>query len=136
MSNASHGEEPAHEDLGHAVPLRILLATWGTLVVLTIVTVGAAYLDLGSMNILVALLIAVVKSSVVALFFMHLWWDKPFHSIVFVSATLFVMLFITFALIDTKEYGDSKIPAYAPEMELAAPTVNGAVAPATDAGGH
>jgi len=62
----------------------------------------------------VALAVAVVKSTLVALFFMHLRWDKPFNAIVFISALLFVFLFITFALLDTKEYRPAMIPGYAP----------------------
>ena len=50
--------------------------TWFTvyiaLVLLTGVTVLVSYVNLGLMNVVVALLIASVKASLVALFFMHL----------------------------------------------------------------
>ena len=39
--------------------------------VLTVVTVGAALIDLGSLNIVVAIAIAIVKATLVILFFMH-----------------------------------------------------------------
>jgi hypothetical protein len=35
---------------------------------------------------------------------MHLRWDRPFNSIVFVSSLLFVSLFISIALLDKSEY--------------------------------
>lgn len=124
MSNPSGaGDGHDHEEgLGHPVPMRILLGTWGALVALTVITVAATYVDLGELNIFIALGIAVVKTTFVALFFMHLRWDKPFHSIVFVSAALFVMLFISLALLDTTQYAGEKIPGYAPEIEAAAQT--------------
>ncbi|MGQ0720920.1 MAG: cytochrome C oxidase subunit IV family protein [Candidatus Eiseniibacteriota bacterium] len=116
-SSHSHGEAGhEHGSVGHIVPLRILFGTWAALIVLTVVTVGSTYIDLGDLNIVIALLIAVVKSAFVVLFFMHLKYDKPFHAIVFVSATLFVMLFISLALMDSKEYLPSKIPGYASEL--------------------
>ena len=103
----------------HVVPLRVLLATWGALLVLTALTVAAASLDLGSLNIVVALGIAVLKSTVVALYFMHLRYDRPFHAIAFIVALLFVFLFITFALLDTQQYRPDLIPGYAPAIEEA-----------------
>ncbi|MEZ5063735.1 MAG: cytochrome C oxidase subunit IV family protein [bacterium] len=109
-----------HADTAHAVPLRILLGTWGALIFLTWATVAVTNFQLGPLNIVVALGIAVIKSTLVALFFMHLRWDKPFNAIVFVSALLFVFLFITFALLDTKQYQPTLIPGYAPDMPAAA----------------
>jgi cytochrome c oxidase subunit 4 len=103
----------------HVVPLRVLLATWGALLVLTVLTVVAAGIDLGSLNIVVALGIAVLKATVVALYFMHLRYDRPFHAIAFIVALLFVFLFITFALLDTQQYRPDLIPGYAPAIEEA-----------------
>ena len=103
----------------HVVPLRILVATWAALLVLTVITVAAAKVNLGSLNIVVALGIAVLKSSVVALYFMHLRYDRPFHAIAFIVALLFVFLFITFALIDTQHYRPELIPGYAPAIDEA-----------------
>ena len=57
---------------GHGTGYRIYVAVWGGLIVLTGATVGVSYIDLGILNIVVALLIASAKASLVALFFMHL----------------------------------------------------------------
>jgi cytochrome c oxidase subunit 4 len=35
---------------------------------------------------------------------MHLRWDRPFNSIIFVSSILFVALFISVTLLDKSEY--------------------------------
>ena len=56
---------------GHVAPLKTYFATFGALMVLTGVTVGAAFVDLGPMNIVVALGIAALKGSLVVLYFMH-----------------------------------------------------------------
>jgi len=45
---------------------------FAALVALTLVTIAVAMIDLGPLNIAVALLIAVTKASLVAVFFMHL----------------------------------------------------------------
>ena len=50
----------------------IYLVVWGGLVVLTGLAVAVSYLNLGVMNIVVALLIASAKATLVALYFMHL----------------------------------------------------------------
>ena len=45
-----------------------------------------------------------MKASLVALYFMHLRYDRPFNAIVFVTALFFVMLFVGIALTDTAAY--------------------------------
>ena len=85
-------------------PLRILIGTGVALLFLTWVTVFVAKFDMGEMNIYVALSVAVVKATLVAMFFMHLRWDRPFNTLVFIGSLVFVMLFIAIALTDTAEY--------------------------------
>ncbi len=75
--------------------------------VLTILTVSATAIDLGpNMNLLVAMVIATIKAALVCLFFMHLKYDKPLHTIAFLTALLFALLFVSFALMDSSEYQD------------------------------
>ena len=87
-----------HQGVGHVVPLPLLFGVLGILLVLTVLTVAVTYVDLGHFNLLVAMLIAVVKASFVALYFMHLRWDRPFNSIVLISALCLVALFVFLAL--------------------------------------
>jgi cytochrome c oxidase subunit 4 len=57
---------------GHfIVPVRTYLAVFGLLMLGTLVTVQAAFVDLGPFNAAVALAIAVFKATIVVLFFMH-----------------------------------------------------------------
>ena len=100
----------------HVVPMRVLLAVWAALVVLSVVTVAATGVDLGSLNLWLAMAIATLKASLVLLYFMHMRYDAPFNAVIFVAALLFVMLFVSFALIDTAAYQPEMIPGYAPGM--------------------
>ena len=108
--------EHDHGNPGHIVPNRIMIATGIALLFLTAITVWIASIDLGEANIYVALGIAVLKGTLVALIFMHLRWDRPFNQIVFVGALCFVALFIGLAMTDTAEYQDDIIPGDAPRV--------------------
>ena len=55
----------------HIVPLKIYYVIFGTLLVLTAVTVAVAYVDLGPFNTVVAVAIACFKAMIVVLYFMH-----------------------------------------------------------------
>lgn len=104
MSEATgHGD---HHDngMGHAVPWPILVGVFVALLGLTFLTVAVTYVDLGPLNIVIALGVATIKAALVVLFFMHLFWDKPLNSIVFVLTIAFVGVFLAFTIIDTKQY--------------------------------
>ncbi len=113
---ASTGE-PARQALGHVVPVRILVAVCGALLLLTYLTVAATGFEMGVLNLWIALVIATIKASLVALYFMHLRYDQPFHAIVFITALLFVALFVGLALMDTVQYRADLIPGYAPALQ-------------------
>ena len=89
----------AHDEQAHHVPYRTYVNIWATLVVLTGITVGAAYTDLKHLAILTAVLIATVKSTLVALYFMHLRWEKRIfaYMVVAVLVTYGIFLGLTFA---------------------------------------
>ena len=101
-TGTTHGAQ--HHALAHPVPLPLLFAVFGALAVLTVITYTATWLQLGSFNIWLALLIAVVKAGLVALYFMHLRWDSPFNAVVLIASLFFVALFIGIAVLDAKEY--------------------------------
>ncbi|HEX5041962.1 MAG TPA: cytochrome C oxidase subunit IV family protein [Candidatus Polarisedimenticolaceae bacterium] len=118
-----------HAQVGHVVSLRVLFGVWGALVVLTIVTVAVTYIPaelLGPFTLWVALLIAGVKAALVALYFMHLRWDRPLNGIVMAISIGFVILFVGGALTDTAEYQGDMIPGYAPGMQGKQPKAEGA----------
>jgi cytochrome c oxidase subunit 4 len=121
----SHSDGHGHGHAGarpgelqvHAVPIWLLLAVFGALLVLTVMTVLVTKFDFGNFNIYVALAIAVVKATLVALYFMHLRWDAPFNSIVLFSALVFVAIFIGTTITDSSEY---KVNYNPPANSLAA----------------
>jgi cytochrome c oxidase subunit 4 len=101
MSSNDH----AHGGLAHIMPKKVLLGVWGALMLLTALTVSAHAVDFGpGFNLMVAMGIATVKATLVVLFFMHLLYDRGFHTIVLLTSLLFVFLFVSFALMDSGQY--------------------------------
>jgi len=101
-----------HDDhgLAHVATVKVLLTTITALLILTIATVGATAWDFGrDLNLVIAMVIATIKATLVCMYFMHLRYDKPFHAIAFVSAFLFAILFVGFALMDRGTYLDQII---------------------------
>jgi cytochrome c oxidase subunit 4 len=101
----------------HIVPPRVLLAVFASLIVLTALTYGVTYVDLGALNLWVAIGIAALKATLVALWFMHLRYDRLFHGFVFLAAIAFVFLFIGLAMMDTAAYRPDVIPDFAPSIQ-------------------
>jgi len=108
----SHATAQHHEEhsIAHPVPLWLLFAVFGALLVLTVITVAVASFDFGDLNIWVALGIAVIKVGLVALFFMHLRWDAPFNGVIMICSFLFVALFIGITILDSHEYAPNYVP--------------------------
>ena len=107
VSSAPHADNSGGHDahsLAHPMPLKILGGVLAALLFLTWLTVAATWWDLGPWNIWIALLIAAVKGGLVALFFMHLRYDSPFHGVILLAALLFVAIFIAITLTDTTNY--------------------------------
>lgn len=65
----------AHDSGHHLQPYRVYIFVFIALVVFTVFTVVAAGIDLGGLNVPLALAIACVKASLVGLFFMHLRFE-------------------------------------------------------------
>lgn len=85
---------------GHIISYRTLLATLLLLLVLTGVTVGASYVDLGPLNVWVALGIASLKGSLVLLIFMHMKFEGILLRISFISTIGFLAIMIGFTFWD------------------------------------
>jgi cytochrome c oxidase subunit 4 len=81
---------------GHISPKSTYYTIFGALMVLTVVTVGAAFTDLGIFNFPVALAIAITKATLVILFFMHAKYSSQLTKL-FVG-TAFFFLFILLGL--------------------------------------
>ncbi len=105
---AAHTDDHGHDDHGahehHGPSLLFLAVIFVVLMFLTLVTVGVTVFDFGyQLNLVVALVIAFVKATLVGLYFMHLRWDPPIFGFTLAASLGFVTLFIVFSLIDTSE---------------------------------
>lgn len=89
--------------MGHVVPGQVLFGVFVALLALTGLTVAATWVDLGPANLLIAVGIATVKAILVALFFMHLWYDHPFYGLIFTVGLLFLALFLGLTLVDVRQ---------------------------------
>ncbi|MCP4686114.1 MAG: oxidase [bacterium] len=89
----------------HILPLQTYLGIGSALLILTVVTVWVATIDLGPINLLVAMIIAAAKASLVALFFMHLKYDNKLYAVILLGALLFLAAFVVFTMFDTMDRG-------------------------------
>lgn len=83
-------DEAHHDDHGTGRYWKI----YGILLVFTALTVWTGRMDLGVMNIWVAMAIATTKATLVALFFMHLYDGGGINRLVFSVSILFVFVLL------------------------------------------
>jgi cytochrome c oxidase subunit 4 len=92
MSENQHAHEPGHEPHEHhIVPPTVYITILAILLVMTGVTVGASYIDMGVFNPIVAIAIGVFKATLVVLFFMHVKYSTKLTKLT-VGAGIFTFL--------------------------------------------
>ncbi len=96
QAHATHSAHPVDAK----AEARGYLLTLIALLILTLITVGASYIDFGQGNVVIALAIATMKATLVGLFFMHLAHDRPVNGLIAVAGFIFLGLFLMFDLID------------------------------------
>ena len=85
----------------HLVSVKINVTVWLVLLVLTGVTTGVAFIDLGPLNTIVALVIATCKALLVVLIFMHVKYASDrLIKVVVISAIFFLILLLGLSLAD------------------------------------
>ncbi len=84
----------------HLMSYTTLGLVLAVLLLLTGVTVGVSYLDLGVLNVPLTLAIASAKVSLVLLFFMHLKYEGQAIKISFISTICFLAIMISFTFWD------------------------------------
>ncbi|MGH8069670.1 MAG: cytochrome C oxidase subunit IV family protein [Candidatus Entotheonellia bacterium] len=82
------------------VARQLYYRVFATLLGLTLLTIGAAFLDLGRLNTIIALTIAVGKALLVMLFFMHLRYSSGLTWIVLGAGAFWLGLLLTITLSD------------------------------------
>ena len=101
---------------GHISPKSTYLTIFGALMVLTAVTIGAAFIDLGVLNFPLALAIAVFKGSLVVLFFMHVKYSSQLTKLVVATAFFFLIILFGLTLTDYLSRGWQTFPIAAVEI--------------------
>ncbi|MGH7802009.1 MAG: cytochrome C oxidase subunit IV family protein [Thermodesulfobacteriota bacterium] len=71
MDTKAHAEDT----INHITPYRTYVWIWVALMIFTAITVGVSYFHFGIFNVVVALTVASIKASLVALYFMHLKFE-------------------------------------------------------------
>ena len=92
----------------HIVPTRVYYIIFTILMVCTAITVAVAFVDLGPMNTVVALSIAVFKAVLVVLFFMHVKYSTAMVRLTVIAAILFLL---TLFGITWSDYWARRVPA-------------------------
>ena len=92
-------EENIHEEQ-HIMSYTLLGGVLLSLLILTVVTVGISYIDMGFFNVPMALLVATTKSTLVLVFFMHLKYEGKLIVISFTSTVVVLCVLISFTFWD------------------------------------
>ena len=90
---------------GHVSPIRTYLTIFGALMVLTLVTVLAAYVNLGAFNPVVAMAIAIFKATLVVLYFMHVKYSSRLTKLVVLTGIFFLVILLGETMMDYASRG-------------------------------
>ena len=87
-------------DAHHVPSLKLYFAVFGILMVGTALTVLVAFYDLGPLNNVMMLTIAIVKALFVILYFMHVRWSSRLTWVVAASGFFWLLIMFTFTMTD------------------------------------
>jgi cytochrome c oxidase subunit IV len=96
----NHADNEHFAPESHISPISLYVGIWATLMVCTGLTVFAASVDLGVFNIVVALLIATLKGTLVVLFFMHLRYSTKLTMVTVIAALFWLFIMFSLTLTD------------------------------------
>jgi cytochrome c oxidase subunit 4 len=84
----------------HIVPTRVYYTVYAILMLCTYLTVQIAFFDLGALNVVAALTIAVLKAALVVLFFMHVKYGSRLTWAVVFGSVFWLAILLTLTLND------------------------------------
>ena len=120
--SAGHAHAPhahASHGAGHISPVSMYITIFLALMVLTGVTVGAAYIDLGAFNFAVAMVIAAFKASLVVWYFMHVKYQSRLTKLTLATGLFFLAILLGMMLIDyTSRNFTPMLPGTGPDSEI------------------
>ncbi len=88
------------EQVSHVEPKKLYISIWIILLCFTALTTGVAFIDLGSLNTVVALAIAICKAGIVVLFFMHARHSEKLVRVVIGVAIFWLLILIVISTTD------------------------------------
>jgi len=88
------------ESVGHIVPAKLYVLIWAVLMAMTLTTVLVSLVEIGPFNVVVALVIATIKATLVVLFFMHLRYSPKLTMATVVAAMFFLFLLLGLTMTD------------------------------------
>ncbi len=99
-----------HNEQHHIVPKSVYFAVFITLIAMTWVTAWVSTVDLGRLNIFVALSIAIFKASLVILFFMHVKYGTKLTKFTVLAGLYWLVLLLFIAMCDLWTRGWMGVP--------------------------
>jgi cytochrome c oxidase subunit IV len=106
----------------HIVPVKTYIGIFVTLLCLTALTTGVAFIDLGAMNTVIALVIAATKMLLVMLVFMHLKYSSKLTKLAVLAAFFWLALLLTLTFSDVFSRNWTPIPSgWGPSISVPAP---------------
>jgi cytochrome c oxidase subunit 4 len=133
----------------HILPLKVYMGVFAALMVLTVATVALYRIDPGHLanslgisanlirpiNMILSMIIATTKATLVAMIFMHLFFDNKLYMLLFLGSLLFLTVFIVVTMFDTLRRGDIyDYRAVGPEIQIEYPNIPAHDAHGADAG--
>jgi cytochrome c oxidase subunit 4 len=86
--------------MSHIVPTRVYYTIFAVLMFCTYLTVQIAFFDLGAMNTVAALAIAMFKALLVVLFFMHVKYSTRLTWVVVIGGVFWLGILLTLTMTD------------------------------------
>ena len=97
--------------MSHIASKGSYFAIFAALMVLTVVTVAAAFVNVGPFSAAVALGIATLKATLVVLFFMHVKYNSRLTKLIVVSGFFFLVILVALTMTDYATRGWLGLPA-------------------------
>ena len=108
--SAEHAHAHESHGAGHVSPISLYVTIFLALMVLTALTVGAAFVNLGQFNFLVAMIIAIFKASLVVWYFMHVKYQSRLTKLTVATGLFFLAILLGLMLVDYGSKGFTPMP--------------------------
>jgi cytochrome c oxidase subunit IV len=102
---------------GHVSPKGTYYGIFAALMVLTAVTIAVAFINLGPFNFPVAISIAIVKATLVILFFMHVKYSSRLTKLIIGGGFFFLLVMFVLTMTDYLSRGWLTYPESTPRSQ-------------------